>query len=128
MAVSLSAALALAAWAFASAVAQPSWSKNPERANEGEVQFSLTPRDVKDGRFRVDLVVTTHTIELAVLDLRKAVELRVEGRVLRPVEAPALRGHHARGRLEFELDRVPEAFDIVIDGAPGMGTFAFRWP
>jgi hypothetical protein len=109
-------------------LAQPPWKGDPERVNEGDVQFSLTPRDVTGGRFRVDIVVTTHSGDLAVLDLRQAVELRVEGRALRPVEAPKLRGHHVRGRIEFDLNRVPDAFEIVISGVPAMDTLTFRWP
>ena len=127
-AVALLAALvflpALAPWAGA----QPAWSKKPERSNAGEVEFVLTPRDVSGGRFRVDIVVTTHSGDLAGLDLSRATELRVDGQTLRPVKAPALRGHHVRGRLEFALARLPETFEIVIRGVRTLGDLTFRWP
>jgi len=122
----LASLLALAAGSVASA--EPAWRNDPVRRNEGAVQFELTPRDVAGGRFRVDVVATTHSGDLAGLDLKAATELRVGGQSLRPVEAPALRGHHARGRLEFALERVPDAFEIVIRGVRSMGDATFRWP
>jgi hypothetical protein len=118
----------LALLGSALAEAQPAWSKAPERSNSGEVQFTLTPRDVSGGRFRVDIVVTTHSGDLASLDLSAAAELRLAGRTLRPVKAPALRGHHTKGRLEFALDRMPESFEIVIRGVRTQGDLTFRWP
>ncbi|MBI4080994.1 MAG: hypothetical protein HY423_00145 [Candidatus Lambdaproteobacteria bacterium] len=122
----LVALLALLGGAFA--VAKPAWSKSLERSNKGEVEFVLTPRDAAGGRFRVDIVVTTHSGDLASLDLRTATELRTDGKTLRPVEAPGLSGHHTRGRLEFALERVPERFEIVIRNVRAMGDVTFRWP
>ncbi len=119
--------LLLAATALA-ATARPAWMQEPARSNDGEVQFTLTPRDVSGGRFRVDIAVNTHSGNLAELDLRTATELRTGGQTLQPVEAPALRGHHARGRLEFALEQVPESFEIVIRGVRHMGDLTFRWP
>jgi len=108
--------------------AQPAWSQKPERSNAGAVQFVLTPKDVSGGRFRVDIVVTTHSGDLASLDLSAAAELRVNGQTLRPAKAPALRGHHVRGRLEFALAQLPETFEIVIRGVGTQGDLTFRWP
>jgi hypothetical protein len=128
MAAILIAALALMEWTAAPLQAQPAWSKQPDRGNQGDVEFTLTPRDVSEGRFRVDVVVSTHGGNLADLDLMQAAELRVDGRVLHPLTAPALRGHHSRGRLEFGLDRIPEAFEIVIGKLPAGEPLTFRWP
>ena len=124
----LALAAVLAALGAVAVAAQPAWSKNAERVNKGEVQFVLTPRDVSGGRFRVDVVVTTHSGDLRELDLGTAAELRVDGHTLRPVTAPALRGHHVSGRLEYELANVPEKFEIVIRGVRNMGDLTFRWP
>ena len=127
-AVILIAALLVLGSTLISLRAQPAWRSNPDRSNEGEVEFVLTPRDVSGGRFRVDIVVTTHSGDLAGLDLSRATELRVDGQTLRPVKAPALRGHHVRGRLEFALARLPETFEIVIRGVRTLGDLTFRWP
>lgn len=108
--------------------AEPAWRDNPERSNEGDVVFSLTPRGISGGRFRVDIVITTHSGDLSQLDLRQAMTLRVGGQTLHPVKAPSLRGHHARGRLEFELAELPETFQIAIAGVDGMEEITFRWP
>jgi hypothetical protein len=120
--------LLLAGVAALPALAQPAWRADPARSSAGEVEITLTPRDVSRGRFRVDIVVTAHTGDLSALKLGEATELRVAGQTLRPVAAPALRGHHVRGRLEFALDRLPDAFEIVIRAVPGVGDLTFRWP
>ena len=121
-------ALGLLLWIGDAAAAAPAWSGDPERSSKGEVDFVLTPRDVSGGRFRVDIVLTTHGGDLAELNLQEAAELRVDGKTLKPLKAVPLRGHHARERLEFALDRMPDAFEIVIRGVRGMGDLTFRWP
>ena len=121
-------ALALAIPGAQRAGAEPAWRGDPDRSNKGEVQFVLTPRDVKDGRFRVDVEVNTHGGDLAELNLQAATELRAEGKTLRPLEPVPLRGHHGKGRLEFQLDRLPDSFEIVIRGVRAMGDLTFRWP
>jgi hypothetical protein len=128
VAVIVIAALLLTGWTLIALRAAPAWSANPARSNAGEVQFTLTPRDVSGGRFRVDIVVTTHGGDLASLDLKADTELRIGDRKLQPIKAPALRGHHAKGRLEFALERTPDTFEIVIRGVRTMGDLTFRWP
>lgn len=122
------AAALVAAWTALAFGSEPAWRGDPARSNEGAVQFVLTPRDVSGGHFRVDIAVTTHSGNLAELHLQATTELRADGRSLRPVKATALRGHHARGRLEFALERVPDEFEIVIAGVRTMGPLTFRWP
>jgi hypothetical protein len=129
--VATAAGVLVALWVLSgggSAGAQPAWSADPARSNSGEIMFTLTPRDVSGGRFRVDIQVNTHSGDLSRLDLQSATELHVAGQTLRPVKAPGLRGHHARGRLEFAMERVPDAFEIVIRGVQAMGDLTFRWP
>lgn len=106
----------------------PAWGADPARSNNGAVQFVLTPRKISWGRFPVDIVITTHSGDLATLNLKEATELRFGGRTLRPVKVPALRGHHVRGKLEFPVEWVPDTFEIVIRGVPDMGDLTFRWP
>lgn len=107
---------------------QPAWSADPARTNSGPVMFTLTPKGITDGRFRVDVRVNTHSGDLANLDLKADTVLRVGAQSLHPVKAPALRGHHAGGQLEFALERVPDAFEIVISGVRTQGDLTFRWP
>ena len=107
---------------------RPAHGTGPARSSAGEVMFVLTPRAVSDGHFLVDVQVNTHSGDLAQLDLQAATELRVAGQTLRPVAPVTLRGHHARGRLEFALARAPDAYEIVIRGVRNMGDVTFRWP
>lgn len=122
------AAALILALAAQPAIAAPSWSGNPERSSGAGVRITLTPRDLSDGRFRLDATFNTHSGDLADLDLMSATELHVGGRTIRPVSALTLHGHHARGRLEFALDKMPDAFEIVIRGVRNQGDAVFRWP
>ena len=123
LAVILLVGVSSGAWA-----GEPAWRDNPDRKNQGEVQFTLTPKGLANGKFRIDVYVTTHSGELGALNLMELAELQTGGKTYRPVSAAPMRGHHSPGRLEFSLDRVPDTFEIVIRGVRNMGDLTFRWP
>lgn len=115
----------------------PLWSlgavatRDPRLATKtagADVVISLTPKKVKKGRFLFDLAADTHQGELADVDLRSNTRLLVGDRVLAPVEVPTLRGHHARGRLAFELEEIPDRFSVVIRNVRSEPELRFDWP
>lgn len=111
-----------------SAVAEPLWAKNPTRVDKGDIEISLTPKGIEDGRFRIAVSVDTHNGDLDKLDLQHTALLRVGTSQYQPKREVKLSGHHGTGQLEFPLTAVPEAFEIeIIDWAP-RSTRVFRWP
>jgi hypothetical protein len=98
------------------------------RSNRGPIVFFLTPQGVKDGRFRVDVRVDTHSGDLSRLDLQSATVLRLGTREYPALTPVSLGGHHGTGTLWFGLGEAPRAFEIVIRGVGTQGALSFRWP
>jgi hypothetical protein len=111
-----------------SAMAEPLWTKNPTRVDKGDIEISLTPKGVVEGRFRIAVSVDTHSGDLGKLDLQHTALLRVGTSQYQPMKEVKLSGHHATGQLEFPLTVVPEVFEIeIVNWATG-GKRVFRWP
>lgn len=108
--------------------APPDWSKAPSRSNQGEVMFEFIPRGVVDDHFQIEVRVNTHNGDLAALNLQEVAILRVGETVYRPSSPVRLGGHHAHGTLLFELNKVPQKFELVIKSVRSMGDLTFRWP
>jgi hypothetical protein len=93
------------------------------------VMVDLTPKKFANGKLEVGIRVNTHTVnDLDRYDLRTITLLKAPDREVAPVSAPALRGHHNRGTLVFELAGLPDAFQIEIRGLPGKDLMIFKWP
>ena len=95
--------------------------------DQGDVEISLTPKGVQNGKFVVGIAANTHSVDLAPFDLTKLATLTLKGKQYTPLSASSLSGHHAQGTLEFDLGEDPEAFTITIRGIPLEEERVFRW-
>lgn len=98
------------------------------RTNEGEVSFQLTPHARTNGTLVVDVQATTHSGDLAEVNLITAVTLLADGKTHRPVSATSLSGHHATGSVTFALASVPDRFTVTMTGIRRMDPLQFEWP
>ena len=98
------------------------------RSSQGDISLRLTPRVSTPGRLTIDVAADTHSGDLAEVNLRGAMALRVNGQVYRPIEASSLAGHHAEGSVTFALPDVPDHFTITIAGVRNMDELRFEWP
>ena len=98
------------------------------RSNRGEIAFDLTPREPANGRFTIDIRATTHSGDLADLDLSRIVALEAAGKTYRPASATKLSGHHASGSVTFDIASVPDRFTVKMTGVRNMGELRFEWP
>ena len=98
------------------------------RSNEGEVALELTPQVVADGTLRISIRATTHSGDLAELNLANAMALDAEGKTYRPVSATSLAGHHASGSVTFALARIPDSFVVTVTGVRTRPALRFEWP
>ncbi len=90
----------------------------------GEVSIELTPENV-NGKLEVKVVVNTHSVDLTPFDLKQLATLTTGGRDYKPVEAPALGGHHTTGTLVFAVGAAD--FTIRIVGVPKVAERIFSW-
>jgi len=86
----------------------------------GDVSVELTPHEPIDGVFKVDYASNTHSVDLSSVDLLEATTLIINGKEIKPLSAPTLRGHHNRGTISFSLEQLPETFTIKIVGIPNV--------
>lgn len=93
----------------------------------GDVLIELTPHEVVDGLLEVDIAVNTHSVTLEGFDLMQITTLEFNGKTLKPIDAPTLRGHHNSGTLSFEVGEDIDRFTIKIEGIPNVEERTFEW-
>ncbi len=93
----------------------------------GDVEIGLTPQGVASGKLSVAIAANTHSVDLSPFDLKQMTELELDGRKIKPAEAPTLSGHHASGILVFDVGQDITKFTIKIKGIPKVEERAFSW-
>jgi len=93
----------------------------------GSVQIDLTPQGVENGQLKVDFAINTHSVDLAQYDLSKITTLEYGGKIVTPISAPELQGHHNSGTLIFNVDSNFNKFKIIIVGIPNVQERIFEW-
>ena len=94
----------------------------------GDAVVELTPKGFENGKFKVDVSLNTHSVDLSQFDLMKTTLLEYDGKKIKPESAPKLAGHHNYGTMIFNLDKSPESFKITITGIPNVEERVFEWP
>jgi len=103
-------------------------SINYESKNSaGEVTFDLTPIGLVDGQFTFSIEINTHTVDLSQYDLKDYITFNYDEKSLKPIKAPQLQGHHNSGTLIFNLNEIPEEFNIKIIGIPDVDQRILEW-
>ena len=93
----------------------------------GDVSIELKPHQPANGVLEVDLYANTHSVDLSQFDLAEITSLEYEGKSVKPVSAPSMRGHHVSGTLAFEVDEELESFKITISGIPDVEERIYEW-
>jgi len=71
--------------------------------------------------------MNTHSVSLGQFDLSELTVLEYRGNTYRPVKVKAGGGHHAYGKMIFELEEEPSDFTITISGIPMVQKREFKW-
>jgi len=95
--------------------------------DNGDVLLDLTPRDMENGKFAVDISLNTHSVDLSQFDLMQITTLEYNGKTIKPLSAPELSGHHSSGTLSFDTDTEIKNFRIIIKGIPAVEERVFEW-
>lgn len=101
--------------------------KSTGSTESGDVLMELTPLNIKENKLNVKIDVNTHTVELSQFDLKQLTTLEYNGKLINPIEAPNLKGHHSSGVLVFDVDNKIEEFTIRIKEIPITGDRIFEW-
>ncbi len=95
--------------------------------DSGDVIVELIPASYKDGKLTINISMNTHTQNLGQFDLAEITGLQYKGKTYRPVKVRGGGGHHAYGRIVFELEEEPKEFTITITGIPMVQKRVFKW-
>lgn len=93
----------------------------------GDMSMEITPVRYSNGRLEVKYSSSTHSVSLDKYDLMELSTLEVDGKVYRPVKTDRMSGHHASGRIIFEVPEKPDGFRIVIRDIPRVNERLFDW-
>lgn len=93
----------------------------------GDVSVELTPQGINNGQLQVEIAVNTHSVDLNQFDLKEITTLEFDDKLIKPVSALILRGHHNAGTLVFEVDDELDSFIIKIRGIPKVEERVFEW-
>ena len=95
--------------------------------DQNDVSISLTPKGFVDGKLSVEISANTHSVDLSQFDLKKITTLEFEDKIVNPIQAPTLSGHHASGTLVFDVGKEIKAFTITIKEVPAVEDRVFSW-
>ena len=71
--------------------------------------------------------VNTHIADLSKFDLKQLTTLEYNGKYIKPIDVPNLKGHHSSGILMFNVGDDIKGFIIKIKGIPLVEERIFKW-
>lgn len=102
-------------------------TKSTGEMGSGDAVVELTPQ-IKDGnKLLVHFSANTHSVRLGSFDLTKITTLEYEGKILKPVKAGRLGGHHSTSVIVFDTGDDIENFIIRIKGIPKVEERVYEW-
>ncbi len=93
----------------------------------GDMTMEIRPVKYNDGLLEVKYYANTHSVSLGRYDLMELCTLEVNGKFYKPIKADQMRGHHAGGRIVFEVSEKPDQFRIVIRDIPKVNERSYDW-
>ncbi len=95
--------------------------------DSGNATIEMKPHRFADGRLELEYYANTHTVSLGKYDLMELTTLEVDGNIYRPLSIARMRGHHAGGKIVFELPEMPRQFRVIIRGVPTVEERIYEW-
>lgn len=93
----------------------------------GDAMIELTPQVTGNNKLVVDFSVETHSVNLDLFNLKDITTLEYGGKVLKPVSAGRLGGHHSSGKIIFDVGEDIGNFKIRIKGVPEVQDRVYVW-
>ncbi len=89
--------------------------------------IELTPQVTDNNKLVVNFSVETHSVNLDLFNLKDITTLEYGGKVLKPVSAGRLGGHHSSGKIIFDVGGDIRNFKIRIKGVPEVQDRVYVW-
>ncbi len=102
-------------------------TKSTGGMGSGDALVELTPR-IKDGsKLIVHFKANTHSVRLGNFDLSEITTLEYEGKILKPIKAGRLGGHHSTSVIVFDVGKEITSFKIKLYGIPNVQERVYEW-
>jgi hypothetical protein len=95
--------------------------------SSGDAVLELTPAIVSKNSLIVKFRFNTHSVSMNSMDLKEMTTLEYNGKVLKPVKASRVGGHHTTGSIVFETGEDVGSFTIKIKGIPNIEERIYEW-
>jgi DNA polymerase III epsilon subunit-like protein len=103
-------------------------TKTTGSMESGDALVELTPVIVNGRRIEVKFKINTHSVKLSQFDLEQITTLKYSGKVLKPVKASSIGGHHSTGTIVFDTEKENISnFTIRIKGIPSVEDRVYEW-
>ncbi len=102
-------------------------SKSTGSTGYGDALIELTPRLRDKNSLVVNFRINTHSVSLRRYDLKEITTLEYGGKVIKPVKASRIGGHHSSGTIQFDTGGVVSSFTIRIKGLPKIEERVYEW-
>jgi hypothetical protein len=94
--------------------------------DSGDALVELTPKLDKK-RLVVEFNINTHSVRLKSLDMKEITTLEYRDKALKPDTASRIGGHHASGKIIFNIEEDIDSFIIRIKGIPNVEDRVYEW-
>jgi hypothetical protein len=101
-------------------------SKTTGSMDSGDALVELTPKFDKNWLI-VKFSIDTHSVRLNGIDMKAMTTLEYGDKVLKPVKASRVGGHHASGKIVFNIGEDIDSFTIRIKGIPKIEDRVYEW-
>jgi len=92
----------------------------------GDALVELTPK-IDNYRLVVKFSINTHSVRLNQFELKDITTLEYENKVLKPIKASSIGGHHSSGTIVFDTGKDISSFTIRIKGIPVVNERIYQW-
>lgn len=102
-------------------------TKTTGSMESGDAIVALTPVLVDKNTLLVKFKINTHAVSLSRYDLKEITTLEFNEKVLKPVKASRIGGHHSSGTIVFDSLETIDSFTIRIIGIPRIQDRVYTW-
>jgi hypothetical protein len=92
----------------------------------GDALVELTPK-IDKNQLIVKFKINTHSVRLNSLDMKAITTLEYRDKALKPDKASRVGGHHASGKIIFNVEEDIDSFKIRIKGIPNIEDRVYEW-
>jgi hypothetical protein len=101
-------------------------TKSTGSMNSGDALVELKP-SIDKNHLIVKFRINTHSVSLNRINMKDMVTLEYRDKVLKPVKASRVGGHHASGKIIFNIEEGIDSFTIRIRGIPKVEDRVYEW-